>query len=146
MKTFIRIVVLLLLVGGWGLAASSLHLVRTQKDRVLLIPKQRLSLSETYVDARNWTLADVANHPAVVQRIIESGKAGEFAFIVGADHGDVAAVLAGAIEAGPASAAPVAPNTPAAVKSPTKAEAKSSNTHGPAVTAKPVHGPIGFGI
>lgn len=93
MKTLFRLIVLVLLIAGWGLAALSLHVVRAAGDRVVLIPKQRLSLADTYVDARAWTIASVADHDALVERIIQSGKADQFAYVVEDPKGDVARQL-----------------------------------------------------
>jgi hypothetical protein len=101
MKTLFRLIVLVLLLAGWGLAALSLHVVRAQGDRVILIPKQRLSLTDTYVDARTWTIGSVADHDALVERIIQSGKADQFAYVVDDPKGDVARQLDGARKLSP---------------------------------------------
>lgn len=76
MKTLFRIFVLLLLLGGWALAAASLHLVRTTGPvpwvgNLILMPKDHLGYRETYADARNWTPADLASHPAIINRLQE---------------------------------------------------------------------------
>jgi hypothetical protein len=79
MKAVFRTIVALLLLGGWGLAALSLHLVRgtdaSGGARWLLVPKDRLSAWNTFTDVRNWTLADVGRNPEVVKRLIALGKA-----------------------------------------------------------------------
>lgn len=75
MKQAFRFIVGLLLVVGWVLATLSLHLVHTPDDLPTLVPKERLGFTDTYVDTRNWTPDDVAAHPAVVQKLINSGKA-----------------------------------------------------------------------
>ena len=93
MKTLFRLIVLVLLLAGWSLAALSLHVVRAAGDRIVLIPKQRLSLTDTYVDARAWTIGSVADHDALVERIIQSGKAEQFAYVVADPKGDVARQL-----------------------------------------------------
>ncbi|CAN5696631.1 hypothetical protein BH09PLA1_BH09PLA1_22490 [soil metagenome] len=97
MKTLFRLIVLVLLIAGWGLAALSLHVVRAQGDRIVLIPKQRLSLTDTYVDARTWTLEAVADHEQLFERIIQSGKADSFAYVVEDPKGDVARQLEDAL-------------------------------------------------
>lgn len=74
MKTILRLIFLILLLGGWGLAAAALHVVRTPTT-ITVVPKDRLSFADTYVDTRSWTLADAANHPAVVARLLALGKA-----------------------------------------------------------------------
>ena len=73
MKKLFRPIVLVLLLGGWTLAAMSLYVIRDDK-RIVVIPKQRLDYHDTYVDTTKWTLDDVAKHPAVVMRLIETGK------------------------------------------------------------------------
>ena len=93
MKTLFRLIVLVLLVAGWGLAALSLHVVRAQGDRIVLIPKQRLSLIDTYVDARQWTIESVGEHAALVERIVQSGKAEQFAYVADDPKGNVARQL-----------------------------------------------------
>lgn len=98
MKTLFRLIVFVLLVGGWGLAALSLHVVRAQGDRIVLIPKQRLNLTDTYVDARTWTLANVGDHEQLVERIIQSGKADSFAYVVADPKGDVQRQLEDALK------------------------------------------------
>ncbi len=76
MRGFFRLFVFVLLVSGWSLAASALHLVRTPGEphwlgKVMFIPKDRLTFKETYVDMRRWSPADVATHPLVVNRLAE---------------------------------------------------------------------------
>ena len=73
MKATFRLFVTLLLLIGWGLAASALHVVWTG-DSPLIIPKERIGVSDTYVNISNWTPDDVSNHPAVVRRIVAVGK------------------------------------------------------------------------
>jgi hypothetical protein len=101
MKTLFRLIVFVLLVAGWGLAALSLHVVRAQGDRIVLIPKQRLNLIDTYVDARTWTLSNVADHEQLVERIIQSGKADSFAYVVEDPKGDVERQLQDALKSAP---------------------------------------------
>src|SRR3954447_14442530 len=98
MKTLFRLIVFVLLVAGWGLAALSLHVVRAQGDRIVLIPKQRLDVTDTYVDARTWTLANVGDHEQLVERIIQSGKADNFAYVVQDPKGDVERQLEDALK------------------------------------------------
>ena len=93
MKTIIRLIVCLLLIVGWGLAALSLHVVRTPDAiPITLIPKERFGVTDTYVDTRNWTVNDAAQHPAVVQKLISIGKADLLKHVVGLDtHGTTTA-------------------------------------------------------
>ena len=74
MKKTIRIVVALLLLGGWSLAASALHVIYTGSS-VIVIPKNRIGISDTYVNVSNWTADDVSSHPLVAQRLVATGKA-----------------------------------------------------------------------
>src|SRR5205823_6336345 len=73
MKKLFRLIVLVLFLGGWALAALSLHVVRDGK-RIVVIPKQALDYHDIYVDTTKWTLDDVAKHPMVVKRLIQNGK------------------------------------------------------------------------
>jgi len=98
MKSFFRLVFLVLFLAGWGLAALSLHVVRAQGDKIVLIPKDRLSVQDTYVDARNWTAQDVADHPALIKRILQSGKAEQFTYVTGSDSGDITGMLEQALK------------------------------------------------
>jgi hypothetical protein len=82
MKSIFRLLVLVLLLTGWGLAALSLHVVRAQGNKIVLIPKQKLHVTDTYVDARTWNLDEAVRHPALLKRIIESGKADLFAYLL----------------------------------------------------------------
>ena len=88
-----RSLVTLLLIAGWTLAILSLHVVmipppggddasmaddswhRGYLDfRVVVVPKDRLGLSGSFVDTRDWTLEDAADHEAVVTRLAEAGR------------------------------------------------------------------------
>ena len=73
MKKAFRILVALLLVGGWGLAASALHVIWTGSS-VIVIPKDRIGLRETYVNVSHWTADDVSTHPRVANRLVAVGK------------------------------------------------------------------------
>jgi len=61
MKKFFRLLVALLLIGGWSLAALSLHAIVAPGSpaRVILVPKNHLGIADTYVDTRHWTVGDV---------------------------------------------------------------------------------------
>ncbi len=88
MKTMFRMVFCLLLLTGWGLAALSLHVVRTP-TAIGLIPKNRLGIIDTYVDTRHWTMADAAEHPLVVQRVVDTGQSDLLRHITGEDGDDL---------------------------------------------------------
>ena len=74
-----------LLMLGWGLAALSLHVVRTP-TAIGLIPKDRLGITDTYVDTRTWTMKDAADHPAVISRILATGQTDLLRHVSGADE------------------------------------------------------------
>lgn len=87
MKSIIRLLCVAVLISGWAVAALSLHVVRTpdpndsKKSELLVIPKSRLGIFETYVDARRWTMADVPDHAALVVRILDAGMADRLKFM-----------------------------------------------------------------
>jgi outer membrane biosynthesis protein TonB len=68
--------------GGWALAAASLHVVRAPGSmcwgyipaNIQLVPKNALSFRETWVDTTKWSSADLANHPAFVDRLHQANK------------------------------------------------------------------------
>jgi hypothetical protein len=95
-KTFFRMVYIGLLLVGWSLAALSLHVVRTP-DKIGLIPKERIGFTDTYVDARTWTLADLSSHPDLVKRVLEANKADLFRYLADPSNNDVAGQLQGAV-------------------------------------------------
>src|SRR5438045_2078825 len=77
MKKIFRLLVVVLLLGGWTLAALAVHVVVApgKPGRVILVPKNQLGFKDTYVDTRDWTIGDVVNHPQVTERLVQSGKA-----------------------------------------------------------------------
>ena len=87
MKSLFRFVVLVLMISGWLLAGLCLHVVRTRdlndpkQSKLVVFPKERLGISDTYVDARNWTMADVPAHGVLVLRMIDIGKADQLAYL-----------------------------------------------------------------
>lgn len=89
-----RLLILALLAAGWTLAASAMHVVVVPAEaanaggelKVLLVPKNRLSFTDTYADTRNWTLADVQAHEALVSRLVEAGRAEHLAHVVSAEQ------------------------------------------------------------
>jgi hypothetical protein len=91
-KSLFRLMMLALMLSGWGLAALSLHVVRTP-DKIGLIPKERLGFTDTYVDARKWTLDDLQAHPDLVRRVLEAGKANLFQYLANPSGGDIASQL-----------------------------------------------------
>ena len=88
MKRMFRLIVLVLLLGGWTIAAFSLHVIRTQGSKIVVIPKQSLDWRDSYVDTSKWTLDDAASHPAVVKRLIQNGKVGVLQHVAPDAQGD----------------------------------------------------------
>jgi hypothetical protein len=86
-KTIFRLFVLTLMLSGWAIAAMCLHVVRTPNpndptsSKLVVIPKARLGISQTYVDARSWTMADVPSHAALITRMLDAGKAEQLQFL-----------------------------------------------------------------
>ena len=83
MKKFLKfIVVTAFVLGGWVLAAASLHVVRAPGKMVFdliplkieFIPKSTITFHDTYVDTTKWTSADVASHSAFKDRLDQAGK------------------------------------------------------------------------
>jgi hypothetical protein len=97
MKTLFRTVFCALLLAGWGLAGLSLHVIRTP-TAIGLIPKSRLGVVDTYVDTRHWKMADVADHPLVVKRVLESGQSDLLQHVTGEQGKDLEGRLADALK------------------------------------------------
>jgi hypothetical protein len=83
MKSLIRLMFLILLLVGWGLAAGALHVIRTPSSlgTISIVPKNALGIEDTYVDTRNWTLEEVSGHPILVMRLIELGQSNLLAHV-----------------------------------------------------------------
>ena len=116
-----RLVVTLLLFGGWALAASALHVVNTGDwKKPIIVPKQQMGVKDTYVCVKDWTANDVASHPTVVKRLVETGRADVVANAFKPATGDELVTLINqAVERGPTTQpapAPAAPATPAESK------------------------------
>ena len=101
MKAMFRLIVTLLLLIGWGLAASAVHVVWTGNAPVV-VPKARLGVSETYVDVSKWTPEDVSNHPLVVKRLVATDNADSLAHVFEAENEeDLLDEIADALKRGP---------------------------------------------
>ena len=99
MKAIFRLFVLILLVAGWGLAALSLHVIRTKEQiPITLITKDKFGLTDTWVDTTTWTMQDVAKHPIVVERLIRSHKTDVLKHVVDPKQGDIEQQLGDAPE------------------------------------------------
>jgi hypothetical protein len=102
MKTIFRLLVFVLLVAGWGLAALSVHVVRTPEQvPVTLVTKQRLGIRDTYVDTTKWTLDDVSKHPGVVSQLINSQKVDALKHLAQPNESDVASQISDALQRAP---------------------------------------------
>ena len=86
-KSAIRMLCLGIMLSGWTIAGLCLHVVRVPnphdatQSQWLVLPKLRLGIYDTYVDARQWKLADAAQHPEFISRILESGDCDNFKFL-----------------------------------------------------------------
>jgi len=79
MKTMLRLFVVVLLLGGWALAAAALHLLITPGPipwlgGAMLVPKDHLSYRETFADVRKWNAGDLVSHPAITSRLQQLHK------------------------------------------------------------------------
>ena len=83
MKNVLRFIFLMLFLGMATLVTSALYIIRVPgpDKQVIIVPKNQLGFGDTYVDTRNWSMDDVMKHPAVVQRVIETGKAERLAHL-----------------------------------------------------------------
>ena len=100
MKKTLLIIVTVLLITGWSLAASALHVIWTGSS-VIVIPKNRLGVRDTYVNVTGWTADDVSNHPKVISRLIATGKAGALSHVFQTTGEDLVTELQEAITRGP---------------------------------------------
>ncbi len=81
-KFLMRGVFVVLLVGGWVVALLATHIVVVPHEaddgseswRVVVVPKSRLGVSDTYVDTRGWTTDEAAEHADLLVRMAEAGK------------------------------------------------------------------------
>ena len=79
MKKLFLFVTFLMLIAGWALAAASLHVVRTagpipKIGGLALVPKDRLTYRETWLDVTTWTDADLAAHPSLGRKLTAPSK------------------------------------------------------------------------
>lgn len=108
MKTMFRLILLVIVLGGWALSALSLHVVRLHDSLYVIgiVPKNRLHWDDTYLDIRTWTAAEVHQHPDFVRRTIAAGKTDWLKHTVPDQAGDLEAQLLQILESGPPPAAP----------------------------------------
>src|SRR5262245_30357429 len=101
MKTVFRLIVCLLLFVGWGLAALSLHVIRTPADiPITLVPKESFGVRDTYVDTTMWSLDNVRDHPALVSKLVRTGKADVLKHLIADKNADVSSQLSDALQRG----------------------------------------------
>jgi hypothetical protein len=104
MKSLFRLIVLVLLLVGWGLAALSLYVVRTP-EKIGIVTKTNLHWRDTYVDTRQWTIDDVAKHPALVDRLIKADKTNLLSHVARPQDGrDLKTALEDAVASAPTTA------------------------------------------
>ena len=61
MKRLMKLLFFGIIASGWVLSSAALHVVRTPGDtKAVILTKNRLNFTDTYVDVRNWTLSDVS--------------------------------------------------------------------------------------
>jgi len=77
MKKFLRFIFVMLFLGMAALATSALYVIRIPgpDKQLIVVPKNQLGFTDTYVDTRNWSMDDAVKHAAVVERVLETGKA-----------------------------------------------------------------------
>ena len=68
------IIIAVIILVIFGLAVN-FHLVRTDDD-LIVVKKESLGLSDTYIDARGWTFIEWEDHPALM-RAMEANRPGE---------------------------------------------------------------------
>ena len=90
-----RLIFLTLFLAGWGIAALAIHVVVVPANgsssasgdgdgfHVLVIPKNRFAIKDTYADTRGWTAEEAARHEALMSRLVEAGQADELGHLLG---------------------------------------------------------------
>jgi hypothetical protein len=73
------------LLAGWGLAAISLHIVRTPAGLTIL-PKDTLSITDTYADTRDWKPTDLPEHKALIKRLLSTDRMDAVRHVIEQDH------------------------------------------------------------
>ncbi len=92
MKSFFKSLVFVLLVGGWALASAAIQVIRTPSS-IVVVPKDRLGYHDTYLDTRNWTVADDRSHPELVTRLVRMGRTDVLAHTIQSTGKDPQAML-----------------------------------------------------
>jgi len=81
----LKLFFLFVLLAGWGLAAVSLHIVRTPAGFTIL-PKDTLSLTDTYADTRDWKPTDLPEHKALIKRLLSTDRMDAVRHVIEQDH------------------------------------------------------------
>ncbi len=157
MKRLFKLVVVALVLSGWPLALSAIHVVRTPGQvpgvgsmlpadwgTLHVFTKEQLGFKQTFADTRKWDLENVAMHHTLVTRMQDLKL--DDAIPLNGSPADVAAALAGDYKAPPAPATPVvAPQHPvelvpqpqAPPTDPWKTVVKPVDLHKPAPATQP---------
>ncbi len=87
------------------MASATMHVILYPPYLIGILPKDRMSFQDSFVDARNWTADDLVKHPVVVKRILSAGKTHWLTHV--AKEADISTIL----EKGPAATQPGNPAT-----------------------------------
>lgn len=102
MKSIFRLFVFVLLLSGWTLAGLSLHVIRTpQQIPITLLTKDRLGITDTWVDSTRWTVDELRKHPLLLERLIRTHQADVLRHVVDPRDGDVEQQLSDVLERAP---------------------------------------------
>jgi hypothetical protein len=63
-----------MIVGAGLMTFAFKYHVMYAKDGLVLVPKKQASLSDLYVDVRNWRPSDWQAHPELVQSVMAHGR------------------------------------------------------------------------
>ncbi len=73
MKKFLAItIILLILIGAGAFFAGSYTVVQTEEELVFL-EKESFQYENVYLDVRDWTVNDYAEHPNILKGLINKG-------------------------------------------------------------------------
>ena len=81
----LKLFFVVLMLAGWGLAAISLHVVRTPAGLTIL-PKDSLGLTDTYADTRDWKPGDLPEHKALIKRLLSTDRMDAIRHVVEQDR------------------------------------------------------------
>src|SRR3954466_786434 len=112
MKKIFKLLIVVILLGGWVMASRSLYLVRAPgkfaglprtewAGKFALITKDCMAWRDTYADTSHWTPTDLAAHPTLVQRIKEAGRKDLISHVTEEGLASAAKTIAAPIEVAP---------------------------------------------